>query len=71
MSKNRADFEQLLRALHANNVKFVVIGGLAAIYHGSARVTFDLDICYSRTPENLDALSKTLLPLGLTITSGR
>jgi hypothetical protein len=44
-------------------VEFVVIGGLAMIAHGSAYLTRDLDVCYSRTPANLAALVAALQPL--------
>jgi hypothetical protein len=44
-------------------VDFVVIGGIAAIAHGSARVTQDLDITYSKEPVNLDALGRVLQEL--------
>lgn len=43
-------------------VEFVVIGGWAAIFHGSAQVTNDLDICYSRDKENLRRLAGALAP---------
>ena len=43
-------------------VDFVVIGGWAAIFHGSAHVTSDLDICYSRDKENLRKLAAALAP---------
>jgi hypothetical protein len=49
-------FKTLLTALAASNVEFVIIGGLAATLHGSARVTYDLDIVYNRTPENLSRI---------------
>ena len=39
----------MLRGLTAKKIKFVVIGGVAAAAHGSARVTNDLDICYDAT----------------------
>ena len=41
-------------------VDFVLIGGLAAGVHGSTRVTFDLDICYSPAPENRERLAALL-----------
>ena len=53
-------FKTLLTALAANNVEFVIIGGLAATLHGSARVTYDLDIVYNRTAENLSRLVDAL-----------
>jgi hypothetical protein len=55
-------FETLLGRLSANDVEFVIIGGLAATLHGSARVTYDLDVVYSRTPQNLSRLVAALAP---------
>jgi len=57
------DFEALLRALHDAGVDFIVIGGVAATAHGSARLTQDLDVAYSRDPENLERLVDALDPL--------
>jgi hypothetical protein len=61
----RADFDptRLLRALVDRRVNFVVIGGVAAVLHGSARNTFDLDICFASDPDNLEALGSTLIEL--------
>ena len=36
---------ELLTKLVEHEVRFVVVGGVAAISHGSARVTEDLDVC--------------------------
>ncbi|HSU17637.1 nucleotidyl transferase AbiEii/AbiGii toxin family protein [Longimicrobium sp.] len=41
-------------------VRFVLIGGLAGIVHGSPRMTNDVDICYDRAPENLARLAGLL-----------
>lgn len=57
-----ADFEGLLRALAGGQVDFVVVGGVAAFAHGSARLTLDLDVVYSRHPENLKRLVAALGP---------
>jgi hypothetical protein len=54
------DFEALLATLAKHQVAFIVVGGAAAIAHGSARLTQDLDIVYRRTPENLDRLVAAL-----------
>ena len=61
----RAEFDvaRLLRALVDGRVDFVVIGGVAAVLHGSARNTFDLDICFAGDPDNLEALGSTLVGL--------
>ena len=53
-------FERAVQALCDGGVEFVVIGGVSATLHGSARVTFDLDICYSRVSANLSRLAETL-----------
>lgn len=52
--------ETLLRALYDHRVEFVIIGGAAAVLHGSAYVTADLDLCYSRKRENLQRLAQAL-----------
>jgi len=57
------DFESLIRALAESNVEFIIVGGLAASAHGSARSTSDLDVVYSRSAENIDRLVKALAPL--------
>jgi Nucleotidyl transferase AbiEii toxin, Type IV TA system len=57
------DLERLLRTLVDGKVDFVVIGGVAAVLHGSARLTFDLDICFASDPANLDSLGAVLMAL--------
>jgi len=57
------DFERLLTALASHDVAFVVVGGVAAVVHGSARFTADLDVVYDRSPENLRRLAAALAPL--------
>ncbi len=52
--------EKLLAELHAQGVEFVIIGGMAAVAQGSAFLTADLDLCYSRKKENLERLAKAL-----------
>ena len=61
----RAEFDptRLLGALVDRRVDFVVIGGVAAVLHGSSRNTFDLDICFASDPDNLEALGSTLVGL--------
>jgi hypothetical protein len=54
------DFDALLTTLARHQVKFIVVGGAAAIAHGSARLTQDLDIVYERSPENLNGLVAAL-----------
>jgi predicted nucleotidyltransferase len=57
------DFDALLQTLDDQGVQFIVVGGAAAIAHGSARLTQDLDIVYSRVAGNLVRLVDALAPL--------
>jgi hypothetical protein len=41
-------------------VEFIVVGGLAGAAHGAARVTYDLDVVYSRSADNLARLAAAL-----------
>ncbi len=56
------DLETTLPALARGGVEFIIVGGVAATIHGSARVTRDLDIVYSRTPENIARLATAVAP---------
>lgn len=56
-------FEELLRKLVSSNIDFVVVGGVAAVTHGSAYETRDLDICYRRSKENIKKLVRLLKSL--------
>ena len=58
-----ADFQKLLHVLAAGNVDFIIVGGLAATIHGAARATYDVDVVYARTPDNLARLVASLAPL--------
>jgi hypothetical protein len=52
------DFRALLLSLTEGGVNFIIVGGAAAIAHGSARLTLDLDIVYERTADNVRRLVK-------------
>ena len=56
------DNERLLGELVRGGVKFIAIGGVAGIIHGSARLTYDLDIIYARDPDNLGRIADVLRP---------
>jgi hypothetical protein len=57
------DVEDLLRRLTGGDVDFVVIGGIAMVLLGSARLTRDLDIVFAPDERNLDALGRVLVEL--------
>jgi predicted nucleotidyltransferase len=54
--------ETILKLLKNADVEFIVIGGVAMVAHGSAHVTFDIDICYRRTKENITKVCEVLAP---------
>ena len=58
------DLAQIIPPLVRGRVEFILIGGMAAILHGSARVTFDVDLVYSRIAENIERLAAALAPHG-------
>ena len=58
-----ANFDQILPRLVEHGVRFILIGGGAAVVHGSARATQDVDVVYSRDEENFHALEEALRDL--------
>jgi hypothetical protein len=54
--------EIFINLLNQSEVEYVVIGGVALVAHGSARATFDLDICYKRSKGNIERLCRALQP---------
>lgn len=62
-------FEPLeaLRVLDAHEVRYVLIGGFAAVIRGSPVITGDLDLCYARDDENLERLAGALRDLQATL----
>lgn len=54
----------ILRELNRARVKYLVIGGVAAIYHGVPRATFDLDLSVWLAPENLQRLKSVMERMG-------
>src|SRR5687768_4125266 len=52
-------------SLNSHDVKYVVIGGIAAVLHGVPRATFDLDILIEATPENARRLLDAFAEAGL------
>lgn len=55
------------RTLNARGVRYVLIGGLAGELLGAALATNDIDICYERSPENMDRLAAALVDLHATL----
>jgi len=54
------DLSVLLRRISESGLDFVVVGGFAAVTHGSSFVTRDVDICAVLTTENIERLRSAL-----------
>ena len=54
-------FEEILAALTARGIRFVIVGGVAATVQGSARFTNDIDLCYDTAPDNVERLVTLLV----------
>jgi predicted nucleotidyltransferase len=58
------DFLALLRFLSAENVEYLLVGGMAVNFYGYHRSTGDLDLWVAVTPENQDRLAAALRRFG-------
>lgn len=56
------DLFALVRVLSSAGVDYIIVGGVAANLLGALRTTLDLDVVYSRTPENVSRLVAALAP---------
>ena len=57
------DAESIFAVLDAQGVEYVVVGGIAVQVHGHVRMTNDVDLIPSPTPENLERLAHALAEL--------
>ncbi len=58
-----ADYRNLLEALARGECRVILVGGVAAVLHGSARFTADVDVIYDRSEDNLRRIVKAVAPL--------
>ena len=59
-----SDFEDLLQLFHNHRVRYLIIGGLAFIYHAKPRYTKDMDLWVDAAPDNIALANKALLEFG-------
>lgn len=57
-------FEPILEALNEAGVRYVVVGGVAVVLHGHARLTADLDIAVDLAPEAARDAVAALVAMG-------
>ncbi len=56
------EFRQIIAALAAAGLRFLIVGGVAMRLQGSAHITDDIDFAVARDPANLEALVRALSP---------
>lgn len=58
------DFEDLLELFYRNKVKYLIIGGLAFIYHAKPRYTKDMDLWVRFDRRNVERANQALVEFG-------
>lgn len=58
------DFEDLLEIFERFEVRYLVIGGLAFIFHAKPRYTKDMDLWIDPDPENVERANRALAAFG-------
>jgi len=58
------DFEDLLALLERHKVRYLIIGGLAFIYHAKPRYTKDMDLWIGPDGENVESANRALADFG-------
>ena len=58
------ELEEIFKKLNENNIKYLVVGGLASILYGVPRTTADIDITVMPTKNNLKKIITSLKELG-------
>ena len=61
--------EDVFASLNRHDVRYLVIGGIAAVLHGVPRATFDLDLLIEPADDNARALLAALTDAGLATAS--
>ncbi len=59
--------QAILETLDRHRIRYVLVGGLAAVLHGAPHVTTDVDIVPEEARDNLERLSAALKELGARI----
>lgn len=57
--------KDVFASLQRHDVRYVVIGGIAAVLHGVPRATFDLDLLIEATPDNAQRLLDAFVETGM------
>lgn len=55
-----SDVQEFIRVLSDHEVRYMIVGGEAVVYHGHARITNGIDFFYEPTVENAESLWNAL-----------
>jgi hypothetical protein len=55
-----ADFEDLLALLEENGARYLIVGGMAFIYHAKPRYTKDMDLWVDPAADNIERVNQAL-----------
>jgi hypothetical protein len=58
------DFEELLKLLEDNSVRYLIVGGYAVAFHGFPRLTKDIDFYFDGSIENVKKIINSLVEFG-------
>jgi hypothetical protein len=58
-------FEPIFEALNRADVRYIVVGGLATVLHGHARLTADIDLIVDLAPDEARKAIDSLVAIGL------
>lgn len=59
------DFEEFISAFNRNDVKYILVGGYAVIFHGYVRTTGDIDLWVKKDEENYNKIFKAFHDFGM------
>jgi hypothetical protein len=57
--------QAVFASFHSRDVKYLVLGGIAAVLYGVPRATFDLDVLIETSPDNARRLLAALVDAGM------
>jgi len=58
------DFEDILRLFADHEVRYLIVGGLAFIFHAKPRYTKDIDLWIDSAPDNIPKVNRALAEFG-------
>ncbi len=58
------DFEDILELFERHRVRYLIVGGMAFIYHAKPRYTKDIDLWIDPAPDNVRLVNQALMEFG-------